>query len=334
MLKTSLTPPSTKIQTPTLVWQEPIQPALELVEKRLREIPEGQHDLLTFTSTRLLASGGKRIRPTLHLLAAGLFKTINNRTISVAAGVEMLHTATLVHDDLIDRSPVRRGVPTLNADLSTDVTVLSGDYIFARSASLVAEADSVRVMDLFAKTLMTILNGEITQRFTKWQVDREVYDQRIYAKTAAMFILATQTAAVIAEANTDIEQALVEYGFNIGMAFQIVDDVLDFTGDQERVGKPLGSDLIQGIVTLPVILYIDGNGDETLIKALRDGQPEGESTIRDLVEKVRGSGAVDEAVNISRKYVERAKQALEIFPTSQYRDCLSGLADYIVERDF
>ena len=334
MLKTSLTSPPTEIHRTALDWQGPVQPELELVEKRLLEVPEGQHDLLTFASTRLLASGGKRIRPTMHLLAAGLFDNLDERAISVAAAVEMLHTATLVHDDLIDRSLVRRGVPTLNADISMDATVLAGDYIFARSASLVAEADSVRVMDLFAKTLMTILNGEINQRFSKWKIDREIYDRRIYAKTAAMFVLASQTAAVLSKADPDIEKSMVEYGHNIGMAFQIVDDVLDFTGNQERVGKPIGSDLIQGIITLPVILYVESNGDQLLPEAIRDGELEDQGILHDLVEEIRISGAVTKAIKVGRMYTEKAKRALVNFPPSHYRNSLSSLADYIIERDF
>jgi geranylgeranyl pyrophosphate synthase len=304
MLETSIDTFSQNQNFSPTDWQRPIIQELESVEVRLHEVPEGQNEFLTAASARLLSSGGKRIRPTLNLLAAGLFDTLDQHAISIAAAVEMLHTATLVHDDLIDRSLLRRGVSTLNADTSTDITVLTGDYLFARSANMVAEADNVRVMQLFSKTLMTILNGEINQRFSKWQIDRPTYYDRIYAN-----------------------------GRNIGMAFQIMDDVLDFTGDQARIGKPVGSDLRQGIITLPAIYYIETNADEPFVQDFLNYNQRTDDMIQRMVEEISESDAIQEAVSEARRFILNGQRSLESFPSTQYSRSLYTLTEYIIERD-
>ena len=333
MLKTGIESITPKVALSPANWQKPIAKSLTLVEERLREVPVGQHELLTAASDRLLSSGGKRVRPSLSLLTAGVFESIDDRIISVGAGVEMLHTATLVHDDLIDRSMLRRGEPTLNSDFSIDATVLTGDYLFARAATLVAEADNVRVMDLFARTLMTILNGEINQRFTKWQIDRQVYTDRIYAKTAAMFVLATQAASVLGSADPVEEKAMIEFGRNIGIAFQIVDDVLDFTGNQERIGKPVGNDLRQGIITLPVIQYLEKHPRHPAANILNQEQPLNPVQIDELLTGILDSDAIELSVNEAHSHVHLACGYLEQFPDTEYRQALETIARYIVERD-
>lgn len=333
MLETSIDTFSQNQNFSPTDWQRPIIQELESVEVRLHEVPEGQNEFLTAASARLLSSGGKRIRPTLNLLAAGLFDTLDQHAISIAAAVEMLHTATLVHDDLIDRSLLRRGVSTLNADTSTDITVLTGDYLFARSANMVAEADNVRVMQLFSKTLMTILNGEINQRFSKWQIDRPTYYDRIYAKTAAMFVLATQSVAVIGKADQADQGAMIEYGRNIGMAFQIMDDVLDFTGDQARIGKPVGSDLRQGIITLPAIYYIETNADEPFVQDFLNYNQRTDDMIQRMVEEISESDAIQEAVSEARRFILNGQRSLKGFPSTKYSRSLFRLTEYIIERD-
>ncbi len=206
----------------------------------------------------LLSSGGKRIRPAVALLTGSMLGGSVDKLVILGAAIELLHTATLVHDDLIDGAILRRGITTLNAQWMPAATVLTGDFIFARAAKLAAETDSIPVMHLFAETLATIVNGELTQLFSsRGLVSKEDYLLSIHAKTASMFELATAAAALLSPVDNDTVEDLRTFGYDIGMAFQIVDDVLDFTGEQATVGKPVGSDLRQGLITLPALYYFE-----------------------------------------------------------------------------
>jgi geranylgeranyl pyrophosphate synthase len=298
----------------------------------MRSTPDGQHEWLGIATEHLVSAGGKRIRPAVSLLAAGIFDVNLDRAVSLAAGVEMLHTATLVHDDLIDQANTRRGAPTLNAVSGGDAAVLVGDYLFARAANLVAQTDHVTVMDEFAKTLMVILNGEVEQRFSRWRIDRTAYWARIYAKTAALFVLAAHAAAILGEANETGRLALVEYGRSAGMAFQIIDDVLDYTADSGKLGKPAGSDLRQGIITLPMIHYAENHPEDVDVAALfsaLDG--EHESAAR-LIEKVRLSDSIEAALKEALAQIDRAHRAIAGLPASIYTRALHDLANTVVER--
>jgi geranylgeranyl pyrophosphate synthase len=311
----------------------PVRDRLALVEAPLRDVPDGQHDLVTAAAAGLFNAGGKRIRPAICLLTAGIFDADLDHSVSLAAAVEMLHTATLVHDDLIDQSVLRRGVATLNTDWPSAATVLMGDYLFARAANLVARTRDVDVMDLFAKTLMVILNGEVKQQFSRGEVDRQAYYERIYAKTAAMFVLSTQAAATLGGADDASLQALKAYGRGVGMAFQMVDDVLDFVGTPEQIGKPVGSDLRQGLFTLPAIYYVETHPEDDAVRALLDGGTKDPELVAKVVAAVRASGAIEEALLQARTSVAQAERALEGLPRSAYVAALSSLARYIVDRD-
>jgi geranylgeranyl pyrophosphate synthase len=282
----------------------------------------------------LLASGGKRVRPAPALLAARLFDAAPSQAVSLGAALEMLHTATLVHDDLIDGSLLRRGLPTLNAQWTPGATVLTGDFLFARAAELAAETDSVRVMSVFARTLMVIVNGEINQMFVgRGQASREGYLERIYAKTASLFAAAAEAGAILGDADDRAIDAMRLFGSEMGMAFQIVDDVLDFTADQERLGKPVGSDLRQGLFTLPVLYYLERHPDDRDVAALLNGRSGDGERVARVVAAVRASGAIDEALDEARAYVARAQAALRPMPDNTYRRALSDLADYFVSRN-
>jgi geranylgeranyl pyrophosphate synthase len=310
----------------------PIQEGLAAVEARLRQVAKGQHDSLTAATERLLSAGGKRIRPAISLMTAGIFDADFDRSVSLAAAVELVHTATLVHDDLIDGALLRRGIPTLNADCPFDVTVLIGDYLFTRAASLVAETNNVRVINLFARTLMVIVNGEIRQKFSRGCVARDDYYERIYAKTAAMFVLSTQAAAILGNADEASLQAISEFGREVGMAFQIVDDILDFVGTPDQIGKPVGSDLRQGLFTLPAIYYIEAHPEDPDVKALLHGNVGNNGIVPRVVAAVCKSGAADEALREAREFVARGQLALKKIPDSAYVAALSALSHYIVDR--
>jgi geranylgeranyl pyrophosphate synthase len=268
------------------------------------------------------------------LLIAAMFENNEQRAICLASAVEMLHTATLVHDDLIDGSLMRRGASTLNAVWTPAATVLTGDYLFAVAAGLAARTDSLRVMNIFSDTLGVIVAGELRQQFTDWakRGTRDDYFARIYAKTASMFVLATSAAGVVSDCTEEQINALSIYGHNFGLAFQIIDDILDFTGDQANVGKPVGSDLRNGLITLPTISYAETHTEDQEIVCAFRGECDSQTYDR-LVARIRESDAIKNAVGEATDLITRAKQALMIFPSSVYRDALIDLADYTIERD-
>jgi geranylgeranyl pyrophosphate synthase len=312
----------------------PIQADLQAVEARLRQAAlSNQHPALTSAVEHLLASGGKRIRPAVALLTGRLFNADAERVVALAAAIEMLHTATLVHDDLIDGSLLRRGLPTLNAQWTPGATVLSGDFLFARAAELATETESVRVIKEFSRTLMIIVNGEINQMFVgRGQASREGYFERIYAKTASLFAVAAEAAAILGGAAEQTISAMRYFGHEVGMAFQIVDDILDFTGDETRLGKPVGSDLRQGLITLPVLAYLARYPDDRDVGALLNGRSGDAERVERAVQAVRASGAIGEAMHEAKAYIARAQAALRPMPDNEYRRALEDLADYIASR--
>ena len=313
----------------------PVREQLTAMEGRLRESLNGQHKALTAATEHLLDSGGKRVRPTVALLSSGLFAADVDHAVSLAAAVEMLHTATLVHDDLIDGALLRRGIPTLNSNWSPDATVLTGDYLFARAASFAAQTESVRVMNLFAETLMIIVNGEMRQKFAdETTLSREGYFQRIHAKTASMFALAAEAGAVLGAASEAAITGMRRYGSKTGMAFQIVDDVLDFIGNTDRIGKPVGSDLQRGLLTLPALHYIEANPDDPDVAALLNGHQSDRQVHAQLVQSIRTSDAIDASIATARDYVATAKSALSAATVGKHLHTLHAIADYVVEREF
>jgi geranylgeranyl pyrophosphate synthase len=306
---------------------------LSAVEAKMRESMAGQHESLSAATEHLLASGGKRVRPAVALLTARMLGGEPAHAVSLAAAIEMLHTATLVHDDLIDGALLRRGIPTLNAQWSPAATVLTGDYLFARAAELAAETESVRVMRVFARTLMVIVNGEINQLFvSRGQAAREDYYQRIYAKTASLFAVAAEAGAIVSRAAEPVVQSMRLFGREVGMAFQIVDDILDFTSDEARLGKPVGSDLRQGLFTLPALCYLEQHPGDHDITSLMNGRAGDAEVVHRVVKAVRDSGAVEAAFDEARAYVARAQDALAAMPDNLYRRALSDLAEYFVSR--
>jgi geranylgeranyl pyrophosphate synthase len=314
---------------------ESIRDDLARVEEKLREKPSLEYEVLTAAIEHLLASGGKRVRPALVILASRLYSTqIEPQVLSLAAAVEMLHTASLVHDDLIDASLLRRGIPTLNATWTPGATILTGDYLFARAAGLGAQTGSLRVMQMFAETLMVICSGELKQQFSDLQtrVRRDDYYARIYAKTASLFAMGTEAAGVLANAPEGEVAALREYGLSLGMAFQVVDDVLDFIGDETRLGKPVGSDLRQGIITLPTLCYLERHPDaELIVRLLRDGRG-GEEDIHRAVQAIRESGAIDTALEEARNFAHRSLLALQRLPSGSPCQPMQDLADFVIQR--
>ncbi len=294
---------------------------------------DDSHPDLRAALKHLLAAGGKRIRPTLGMLVGNMLGAPLEKLINLGAAVELLHTATLVHDDLIDGSLLRRGTPTLNARWSPPATVLTGDFLFARAAKLAADTDYLPLMKLFSETLAIIVNGELTQMFTsRGLINRDNYYKRIYAKTASLFEMTSRSAAMVSPASDDSIEAMRDFGYQIGMAFQIVDDILDFNGDQNAVGKPLGSDLLNGLVTLPAIYFAEINPDDPDVMSLPQGGWTNNENMTRLVEKIRASSCTKKAMVEAEQHVDRALVCLESFEPCAERDALENLAKYIVDR--
>ena len=307
---------------------------LQFVEQRIREqAGEEHHPDLRSALEHLLAAGGKRIRPTLGLLVGNMLEAPEEKLITLGASVELLHTATLVHDDLIDGALLRRGMPTLNARWSPAATVLTGDFLFARAAKLAAETDYLPLMKLFADTLATIVNGELTQMFSaRGVIDRQNYYQRIYAKTASLFEMSALAASMVATEDEEMRLSMKSFGYEVGMAFQIVDDILDFTGEQSAVGKPIGSDLLNGLVTLPAIYFAEANPDDEDILSLPHGGWKDTDRVQRLVDGIRQSEAIRQAMNEARQSVDRALSALQDAPAVPEKEALENLAKFIVDR--
>lgn len=311
-----------------------VQDQLQFVEQRIREqAGQDHHPDLRSALEHILSAGGKRIRPTLGLLVGNMLGAPEEKLITLGASVELLHTATLVHDDLIDGALLRRGIPTLNARWSPAATVLTGDFLFARAAKLAAETDYLPLMKLFADTLTIIVNGELTQMFSaRGVIERDNYYQRIYAKTASLFEMASLAAAMVSTEDEETRAAMKVFGYEVGMAFQIVDDILDFTGEQSAVGKPIGSDLLNGLVTLPAIYFAETHPDNEDVLSLPAGGWKDTERVQRLVDSIRQSKAIQQAMEEARQAVSRALKSLSDAPVCPEREALENLAKFIVDR--
>ncbi len=312
---------------------EPVYEDLDKVEDRLRSVSKVDFPYLSELLDYSLRSSGKRIRPALTLLAGKFYDYDLDYLLTMATAVEVMHTATLIHDDAIDNSPIRRGRPTVYKLWGVEEAVLLGDYLFAEAGALIATTQNLRAIKLFASTLKTISSGELNQAFYAFNLEqsRLQYFQRVAKKTASLFSMATESAAALSQAPEESIQILIEYGHNLGVAFQIVDDILDFIGTEEELGKPAGSDLAQGTLTLPAMLLLDYYPEENPVERLfrNKGEPD---NIKRAIELVRNSSIVPECYQVASDYCAKACRNLKLLPDTTSRQSLFELADYIVSR--
>lgn len=310
-----------------------MKPDLARVEDTLVESAKIDYPVVNTMLRAIVSGGGKRLRPVMLLLAARAFGKFNDRAIDVAAGVELLHTASLVHDDSIDKAALRRGNPTLNTELSTGAVILIGDYLFAKSAILAANPGNPRVMVIFAETLAAICDGQIRETLEAHKLDQsmEDYEARIYGKTAALFAGAAEMGALLGGGTTEQVDNLRQLGNELGMAFQVIDDVLDLRESSETIGKPAGNDLRQGVVTVPVMNYVAKLADNAPQRATIEGIVAGEitdqTTVDQLINDIRASSALTEAEHVAKDYVTRARARLELVPEPAIRAALDQLLD-------
>jgi len=311
-----------------------IQKGLDTVEQMMLRQVEDYHPDLKSATALILASGGKRIRPRIILLVGSMLNAEFESMVTLATAIEMLHTATLVHDDLIDGSILRRGIPTLNSKWSPAATVLTGDFLFASASDMASKTNSVEVMRLIANTLMTIVNGEVDQLFSNRCITTvEEYYRRIYAKTASLFETSTHTAAVISKVDRRQVEILRKFGYELGMAFQIVDDVLDYVGDESTVGKPVGGDLRQGLVTLPMLYYMQSYPNDPAVLKLSSGLCiQEEDEFERLVTEIPKSDAITNSQKNAAEFARRAEHCIMEFPDTPERDALVAMTRYIIER--
>jgi len=308
---------------------KPIKREIAQIEEKLNQVTRTAPPGMAEQLNHVLEGGGKRIRPALTLLASKFHYCNLDLLLPVATAIELLHTATLIHDDTIDNSHLRRGKLSINRLWGNLNAVLLGDYLFAASARMTAEAGNIRVIKLFSQTLIDICSGEIDESLNPFNKDREQYFQRIGNKTASLFSAAAESGAVLSEAPEEVVQSLRNYGYNLGMGFQIVDDILDFTGQKETMGKPVVSDLSQGILTLPVILLLE-RSESNWVKEIFDKDKE--KGIKLIIEMVRNSSVLEECYHVAQGFCSRACFALEQLPRNSAYNSLANLAGYVTER--
>ncbi|MBL4836029.1 MAG: polyprenyl synthetase family protein [Kordiimonadaceae bacterium] len=286
----------------------------------------------------LISSGGKRLRPMLTLASAQLINYTGKRHIGLATAVEFIHTATLLHDDVVDESKLRRGKKPANLIWGNQPTVLVGDFLFSRAFELMVESDSLKVLKILSSTSAIITEGEILQLTTANDLatTEEKYLEVITAKTAVLFAAACEVAGVVAEQGEDVEAALSAYGKYLGIAFQLVDDALDYNADKTKLGKEIGDDFREGKITLPVILaYRRGTDEErafwkrTMTQLKQEDGDLGEAT--KLLEK---HGTVADTIERARHYGAMAKDALAIFKESPAKKAMLGVVDFCIERAY
>jgi len=316
---------------------------LQRVEERL--IAETRSDIAAVRdiSSHTLLSGGKRLRPALALLAAHVVggEKVQDRSIAAAAAAEMIHMATLMHDDVVDESPERRGRPTANSVFGNGITVLTGDFLFAKSISLLAHNDdNLAIVRVFSDVTVGMAEGEVLQNTLAHKLDITIgeYEEVIDRKTARFLAGCCETGAMVGGASEAEAAALRGYGYHLGMAFQIADDLLDFLGDPKKTGKPLGTDLRDGRVTLPLIHTLGVADAETRaqIKSLLAPSRSAEITeagIAAITAQIARNGGFEAARCIAEARSERAIVELERFAPSRYRDALEQLARFVVARD-
>ncbi len=319
----------------SLLYHALIADALQQLEALLLETPSGTPEAAAMAVRALVGSGGKRLRPALLILVAHLCNAPLAQAHLLGAAIEMLHTATLIHDDLIDGARIRRGLETLNAAWSPAATVLAGDLAFARAALLVAQVEDARIMRRFAETLEAICSGELRQMFVgrgSLPTIAEYYE-RIFAKTASLFMFATESGACLGGCSEEMLGALARFGELLGLAFQIADDVLDFMGTEAQLGKPVGGDLRQGLVTLPVLRYLELHPDDD--RVLRLLAEKDVALIPGLVADLRSSSAAEQAMGEAQGLVDEALALLAArFPVSPYREALEEIAHFAVQRRY
>ncbi len=314
-----------------------IQTDLDQVDITFQERATSGLNILNSASMHALASPGKRLRTAITLLAGKLNTYRFEKLLPLSVAFEMVHLATLIHDDIVDEAKTRRGSPTINALWGDKIAILLGDYYFAKTAGLIADINDNRVDRLFSDTVAMVCEGTIMEMMTAGRLDLsiETYYEKIEHKTACLIAACCKGGAIVSQASDEEIDLLHSYGMNLGIAFQIIDDILDYTEDQSTIGKPVGNDLRQGMVTLPLIYALQEqphNGHDQRVQPLLNGASHKEEDIRAVVDWVAQGYGVGQAHRDAYTYGDKARDALYHFPPSQDRDVLDELIDFVLSR--
>ena len=316
---------------------ELVRPDLEKVEREISLESVASVEAVTSIGQYLQAGGGKRLRPILLLLSAKLLGPVSDNAIRLAAVVEMIHTATLIHDDVIDYAKTRRGRPSINAVWGNHTSVLAGDWLYMQAFQIALRERNFHVLDVLIGLTQDMVEGELLQldRLRRIDVTEADYMELVERKTASLFSVCSRIGAVMAGADDAVEGRLGEFGWNLGMAFQLVDDVLDFTSREKILGKPVGNDLREGKVTLPLIYSLE-NADQDerrLVETvLSDGNYD-QVSFRNILQILHNHRGVERAMNRAQSFTDRARAVMSGFPESPYQRALVAVTELVTERD-
>ncbi|RPF55767.1 polyprenyl synthetase family protein [Aquisalibacillus elongatus] len=308
---------------------------MQQVEKQIKQVTNTESSMIQSASNHLLSAGGKRIRPIFVLLAAKFGHGQKNQMIDVAVALELIHMASLVHDDVIDRSMVRRGKPTVNKKWNNGTAIYTGDYIFARTLELLKPFKNNRLHTVLSNTIHDLCIGEIEQIRDKFNIQQNefTYFKRIKRKTALLIASSTQMGAIASGVEPSTERLLKQYGYHIGMSYQIMDDILDFTSTEKDLGKPVGSDLLNGHITLPTLFAME---DPTIFEAVKAyfNEDVHELSIEEVIQTIKQSNAIEQSYNISQRYLQKAFNTLKELPDIEAKNLLEDIAEYLGQRKF
>lgn len=312
-----------------------IEDELLLLDDSIKQAVFTRSKLIKEPLEKMISSGGKRLRPAMVLAAARFGEYEFEKVKPLAVAVELIHTATLVHDDIIDDSPTRRGIPSIQAQLGKDVAVFTGDYIFCKVFELLASLKDFEILQLSSRVLYKICEGEIKQREDLYNTNITIknYLYRIQRKTALLFALSCQLGATVAKAPKKVVQNLYRYGIKIGTAFQITDDILDIIGNQHELGKPAGADIREGVITLPAIYALKNESGKKELNRILGTKDCSEDQVERALEIIKESGGVEFSKEIAKSYAEKAKKVVSALPETNIKKVLSDVAELVYNRN-
>lgn len=307
---------------------------LTLIEKALEDTIQAESQLLRQASLHLLKAGGKRIRPVFVLLGGKFGNYDINVIKNVAVSLELIHMASLVHDDVIDDAELRRGQPTIKAKWDNRIAMYTGDYIFARALELMTKIENPLAHQILSDTIVELSVGEIEQIKDKYNFEQNLrnYLLRIKRKTALLIAASCQLGAVVSGVPEKDHRKLYRFGYYVGMSFQITDDVLDFTGTEKELGKPAGGDLLQGNITLPVLYAMEDEQIRTKIMSVHENMDRQE--LDEILKMIQGSGAIEKSLNLSDRYLDKALAILGELPPNKANKSLQDIAKFIGKRKY
>ena len=319
---------------PTTSLFAPVDDDLRLLTDNLKNLVGARHPILAAAAEHLFEAGGKRVRPAIVLLvsrATMLDRDITPRHRRLAEITEMIHTASLVHDDVVDEAELRRGVPTVNSLFDNRVAVLAGDFLFAQSSWYLANLDNLEVVKLLSEVIRDFAEGEIQQGINRFDtsISLEAYLEKSYYKTASLIANSAKAAGVLSEQSAEVNHHLYNYGRDLGLAFQIVDDILDFTSPTEVLGKPSGSDLISGNITAPALFAMEEN---PYIEVLIEREFSQEGDIEKALDFIHSSQGIPRSKELANQYGQSALKHLDCLASSPSKDVLIELVDYVLSR--